>query len=319
MIVKPVNKNAQKEVCQVMEFFSKIEGKGILTGQHTQTREQAELETIFRETGNYPAICGFELLAYSPNILLEGASPECISEVENNRNTLQLAMDWAEKGGLITFTWHWFSPLGGHDKSFYSKNTDFNAKLALEDGSKENIAFKKDLDHMAALLQAFCDKHIPILWRPFHESEGEWFWWGAQGLETAKKLYQFMFRYYTEYYHLDNLIWVWNNPKIEGYVGDDYCDIISLDQYPQAHIHTSFSEKYNQLKAITKADKGTAIAESGIIPDGDALKADKIPWLWYMTWSNDFALTENFNSFEALRKLYQSDYAITLEKLKNLR
>lgn len=220
-----------------------------------------------------------------------------------------------EGKGILTFTWHWFSPLGGHDKSFFTENTDFDAQAALREGTPEHAALLHDLDHMAGLLQPFCDAHIPILWRPFHEAEGGWFWWGAKGMETARELYRLMFRRYTQHRHLDNLVWVWNNPRPEGYVGDEYCDIISRDQYPPAHAHGAFRDRYDELKAITSADKGAAIAETGVIPDGDALAREQAAWLWYMTWSGDFALTEQHNSFDALRELYHHDYAITLDKL----
>lgn len=316
MLTKPVNPNAQPEVKKLLEYFNSIEGKAILTGQHTQTVKQEELLLIQKETGKLPAICGFELLAYSPNINLEGASEACITEVEENRGTLKQAMEWAEKGGILTFTWHWFSPLGGRDKAFYMENTDFDARLALKEGTAENKAFLHDMDVMAKLLEPFCQKHIPILWRPFHECDGIWFWWGAKGLDVARELFRFMFKYYTQHHHLDNLIWVWNNPRPEGYVGDEYCDIISRDLYPQPHNHTSLKKEYEELKSITKMNKGIALAETGVIPDAQALAQDKTPWLWYMTWSKEFCLTENHNSFDALRKLYNSENAITLDKLK---
>lgn len=124
-----------------------------------------------------------------------------------------------------------------------------------------------------------------------------------------------MYRRYTQHHHLDNLIWVWNNPCAEGYVGDEYCDIISCDQYPAPHAHGSFREKYEKLMKLTHADKGAALAETGVIPDVDMLLKEQIPWLWYMTWSGEFALTENCNSFAALEQLYHHDYAITLDKL----
>ena len=131
MITTPCNPHAIKEVKNVMEYLGEIEGNGIITGQHTQTMEQEELLKIQEITGKLPAMCGFELLSYSPNIQLETASAACVTEVTRNRGTLNKAWEWAEKGGLITFTWHWFSPLGGRDKSFYSENTDFDAERAL--------------------------------------------------------------------------------------------------------------------------------------------------------------------------------------------
>ena len=318
MISEPCNKNAIKEVRNVLEYLTKLEGNGIITGQHTQTMEQEELAEIQKITGKLPALCGFELLAYSPNIRLETADEECIMEVEQNRGTLEKAWEWAQKGGLITFTWHWFSPIGGKDKSFYTENTDFDVTEAVKEGTTENIALCKDLDYMASLLQPFCDKHIPILWRPFHEAEGEWFWWGAKGPAAAKELYRFMYRYYTEKHHLDNLIWVWNSPVAEGYVGDEYCDIISRDIYPPAHAYGAFQDKYEELMQITEAQKGAALAETGIIPDADELMKTRTPWLWYMTWSKGFVLTEEFNERAALNRLYQHEYAVTLDKLSKV-
>ena len=318
MILTPINKNAIAEVKNVLEYFAKLEGNGIITGQHTQTLAQPELAKIQEVTGKLPALCGFELLAYSPNIKLETADEACITEVEENRDTLEKAWEWAKKGGLITFTWHWFSPLGGKDKSFYSENTDFDPEEALKEGTPENMAMCKDLDYMASVLKPFCDKHVPILWRPFHESEGGWFWWGRKGPAVASELFRFMYRYFTDKHHLDNLIWVWNSPLEEGYVGDEYCDIISRDIYPPAHEHGAFQDKYDELMKITKVQKGAALAETGIIPDADELQKNHTPWLWYMTWSFDFALTEKFNDYEALKRLYQHEYAVTLDKLPKL-
>ena len=69
----PINENAIKEVKEVLAYFSRMEGQGIITGQHTQTMEQEELTKIYEITGKLPALCGFELLSYSPNIRLETA------------------------------------------------------------------------------------------------------------------------------------------------------------------------------------------------------------------------------------------------------
>ena len=97
MIVTSINKNAITEVKNVLEYFAKLEGNGIITGQHTQTLAQPELAKIQEVTGKLPALCGFELLAYSPNIKLETADEACITEVEENRDTLEKAWEWAKK------------------------------------------------------------------------------------------------------------------------------------------------------------------------------------------------------------------------------
>ena len=316
--MKSVNPNAQPEVLRVLDYLEELRGKKILLGQHTQTIPQEELQTIQRVTGKLPALCGFELLGYSPNIRPEDSGEECMNEVINARGTLRKAWEWARRGGLITFTWHWFSPLGGRDKSFFSENTDFSASRAATPGTPENAALINDLDYMAGLLRPFCDEHIPILWRPFHEAEGNWFWWGREGAEPCKKLYRLMFDRFVNRHHLDNLIWVQNSPKPENYPGDDVVDIISRDLYPPEHQHTDLAKEYAEILQVTSADKLAAVAEIGTIPDVPALTANNVPWCWFMTWSGGFTNSEKFTSFAELRRAYSCENAVTLDKLPKL-
>lgn len=316
-MIKPVNPNATKEVKNVLDYLESIRGKGIITGIHTLTREQEELKFIEAKTGKAPALCGFELLAYSPNINWESCDEAALKELKENQGTLQQAYEWAKRGGLLTFTWHWYSPIGGVDKAFYAKNTEFDAAKVLEEGTPERAAFYHDMDVMAELLKGFADKRIPILWRPFHEAEGNWFWWGAKGMDVARKLYRLMFEYYTKEKHLDNLIWVWNNPRPEGYVGDEYCDIVTSDHYPPAHQHTSMKMQLDALKKVT-ANKPYAIGEIGVIPNLAAVEKEQADWLWFMMWSGVFVLEEAYNTVDAYKEQFSSGYAITLENLPKL-
>lgn len=98
--ITPVNPNAQEEVKRVLQYLSSIEGKQVILGQHTQTMGQEELVYIYRVTGELPALCGFELLAYSPNIN-EKSDEECLSEVRAAAGTLKRAWDWAYKGDSL--------------------------------------------------------------------------------------------------------------------------------------------------------------------------------------------------------------------------
>lgn len=315
----PCNTNAIDEVKTVLRYLNELSGKGIITGQHTQTTVQKELRYIEENTGLLPALCGFELLAYSPGINYSDLSEECLLEVEENKDTLTNALDWAlNKRGLITFTWHWFSPFGSRDKGFYTENTTFDASRAVIEGTEEYKALIADMDHMADLLKIFQEKRIPILWRPFHEAEGEWFWWGAKGPKVAKQLYRIMYERYTNVHNLNNLIWVWNSPTPEGYVGDDVCDIISRDLYPPKHTHTDLKKEFNELIKITDTTKLTALGEIGVLPSIPMLSESRIPWVWYMTWSNDFGASDEWTSKEELHKAYHHPYAVTLDKLPKL-
>ncbi len=316
--MRSINKKAQKEVNSVLDYLEEIRGKKIILGQHTQTLEQEELSYIKNITGELPALCGFELLGYSPNIKLDDSSEECLAEVREAQGTLKKAWEWAEKGGLLTFTWHWFSPLGGRDKSFFTKNTDFNAALAVTDETPEHYALMSDMDYMAGVLKPFCDEHIPILWRPFHECEGDWFWWSNYGKGTVRKLYRMMYDRYVNHFGLNNLIWVFNSPMAECYPGDDVIDIITRDMYPPAHEHTAHYEELCELKDVTHGDKLCAIAETGTIPDVAAVCEGNIPWSWFMTWSKEFCMSEEYTSNEALKRAYSYKNSVTLDRLPKL-
>jgi len=151
-MIQPANKNATKEARAILSYLDGIRGNGVLLGQHTLTMEQEELKYLENVTGKLPALCGFELLSYSPNVRYETCGEAALKELRENKDTLQRAYEWAERGGLLTFTWHWYSPIGGCDKSFYAENTDFDASKILVEGTAERVAFYHDMDLMAELL-----------------------------------------------------------------------------------------------------------------------------------------------------------------------
>lgn len=313
--VTPSNPNAQDCVKRVLEYLYSISGDRIVTGQHVQELGIPEFHKIADVTGERPALLGFELLSYSPNINYLDTDDECMKEVRENRGLLEHVWEWAAQKGLITFTWHWFSPLYGRSKSFFTENTEFDASKAVIEGTDEYKALMSDLHTMAGILRPFCEQRIPILWRPFHEGEGKWFWWGAKGGEVVAKLYRLMYRCFTEEHELNNLIWVWNASAKECYPGDDCVDIITRDMYPPAYEYTDRREEYDGMLRINNAGKVMAIGETGVLPDPDMLHANHTKWAYYMTWSHDFCMSEKFNRFEDLKKFYDSPYAVTLDDL----
>ncbi|MDE6626959.1 MAG: glycoside hydrolase family 26 protein [Lachnospiraceae bacterium] len=332
----PVNKNATRNAKKLLDYLYEVAGQKIITGQHTQTKPMEEIDYIREVTGKEPKLRGFELLAYSPNINYDDASEPCLTEVYENRDTLETAYQWAlsrrpeadgkdsreqkvswewmpDRDGIVTFCFHWFSPVGGRDKSFYTEHTEFDAGKVLEKGTPEHTAFFQDLDVIAEELKRFCDADIPILWRPFHESEGTWFWWGAKGPKVASELYKLMYRYYTEVYHLDNLLWVYNCPAEGGYPGDEYVDVISWDIYLQQYEETDYQDYYERLLELNTGNKVAALAEIGYLPDIRILEKSHTPWAYYMTWSKEFCLGEKYNKKDKLAETYESEYAVSMQ------
>lgn len=317
-MVIPVNANATKEAVQLLSYLFSVAGKKIITGQHTQTNLMEEADYIKSVTGREPFLRGFELLSYSPNINYLDSSKECLTEVEENKGTADTALEWAKKYGassircIVAFSFHWFSPCGGRDKSFYSKNTDFDPERIFIDGSDERKSFYSDMDSIASVLEKFKESNIPLLWRPFHESYGEWFWWGRKGAVIASRLYRLMFDYFVHEKNLNNLLWVWNCDSAGSYPGDDYVDINSIDVYLEEKIPTDYRENYERLIKECGTNKVCALAEVGYNPDVSLLEKSKIPWVYYMTWSKEFSMDGVKNTKDELRSMYSSDYSIKL-------
>lgn len=311
--MKPVNQNATPEACKLLQYLYDTAGNAIITGQHTQTVPMEERTHIHDLTGKYPKLLEFELLSYSPNINYADASEECLTEVKENKHTVEAALEWGKTAdGIVSLCFHWFSPIGGRDKSFYAKHTDFNPCNILKEGTAERTAFYHDLDVIAELLSRFQAESIPVLWRPLHEAEGTWFWWGSQGPAVSRELYKLMYDYYVNQKHLDHLLWVWSCPDRNGYPGDDYVDVIGWDIYLKPHTMTDYQKEYETLISNTTTKKVAALTEVGVVPDITQLEASRIPWAYYMTWSKEFCLTEEHNATETVKRMYDSPYAITL-------
>ena len=312
---KTANKNATEAAKKLLNFLEETAGKKIITGQHTQTNPMEEIDYIREVTGKEPLLRGFELLSYSSNINYEDADKDCLTEVYENRGTVETALEWAKKKkGIVTLSFHWFSPLGGRDKSFYAKNTDFDAEKILKDNTPEREAFYRDMDVIAKELRKFQEADVPVLWRPFHEAYGDWFWWGAKGPVVASKLYCMMYEYYTNVLHLDNLLWVWNCPIKEAYPGDAYVDVISVDIYLENYEKTDYYKEYTNLVKQTSSNKVAALAEVGYIPDIALVEKSHVPWAYYMTWSKEFCIGEQYNSKISLSNMYKSDYSLKYEQ-----
>lgn len=313
-MVSTVNPNATKEAKALLQYLSDCAGNCLLTGQHTQTNPMEEREYIHEVTGYYPKVVGFELLSYSPNIDYTNSSKECLTEVYENQNTMKTALELAKRGDIIiTICFHWFSPIGGTDKSFYTEHTDFDPEQILVEGTKEREAFYSDLEVIAKELNVFLKAGIPVLWRPFHEVEGTWFWWGSKGGAVAAQLYRMMYRFFVEEKQLHNLLWVWSSPTKESYPGDEWVDVVGWDIYLPEKEKTDYKKQYEELIANTSSNKVAALTEVGYNPDIDMIEKSRVPWAYYMTWSKEFALTEQYNTKEEIRSMYESSYSVKLD------
>jgi len=160
----------------------------------------------------------------------------------------------------------------------------------LSTGSFENTMWLSYIDTIIApTLQKLQSSGIPVLWRPFHEMNGCWFWWGCQ--PRIGELWQQMFHRLTDDHKLHNLLWIWapdaasDNPFGNYWPGDSYVDIVGCDIYAE---QTPFSLQHYQQTLDVAKGRPIALAEVGDVPAASLLSSQQPDWLWFMIW-NGFA------------------------------
>lgn len=296
---KPLsNPEPSPEAKNVYRFIAGVYGKAILAGQQESTwvnrNPDDEMDYIKKNTGKLPAIRGLDYMAYN------GVTERTIA--------------WWKLGGIPSICWHWGAPTLGI--GYEASKRSIDVKEALTPGTALNKAMMADLDRTAAELAKLRDAHVPVLWRPFHELNGGWFWWGKGGPESFKSLWKLMYQHYTQTHKLNNLIWVLGytgKPDARWYPGDAYVDIAGADTYSQGTQHRMFES----LLSIVGTNMPVCYHECGPIPDPDAMIADGTKWTWFLTWHTIHIKRQN--SIEYINKVYNHPYVVTLDKLPNLK
>lgn len=294
---KLVNPNATPEAIALKTMLDTIYGKKIISGQ----MDDSYLQYIIDATGGkQPAMMGYDFNGICPS--------------QGGNNDAQKAIKWVkEQKGIAQFQWHWISPDENGD--FYTKN--FNLASALSDTSRDSYKhIIRDIDLVAVEMKKMQDAKIAILWRPLHEAEGAWFWWGMNGGSACKKLWAIMYERMVNYHKINNLIWVWNSygtTKQNWYPADSTVDIIAWD-YPDYSPNTGSWSQYKQMFGMK--DKPFGIGEDGKLFDPELLKSQQ--WLYFLTWSymiKDPSQKDGKNTKDWLFKVYNDSRVITLDDL----
>lgn len=209
------------------------------------------------------------------------------------------------------------------DYAFYKEETVFDAANATVEGTWENKVFTEDLAHVAAYLKLLKDADIPVLWRPFHEAAGGWFWWGKDAA-SFKALWIAMFNYFKAQ-GLDNLIWVWttegNDP--DWYPGDQYVDIIGRDLYGNASDdcasqYASIAGAYGN-KMVALSECGYSESTSSVIGKISEQWATGARWSWFMPWYDNADAT-TFHSDQAWwQDAMNQEFVISREDLPSMK
>jgi hypothetical protein len=279
----PIDKNASRETKALYRNLKKLLFNGCMIGQQDATaygvgwKFENNRSDIKNVTGDHSAVYGFDLGH------LELGRPVNLDSVPFEK-TKQLIREAYDRGGVITISWHLRNPLTGKT----AWNPEPGTVASILPGGSKNELFNNWLDKVAAFMQSLMGKkgeYIPVIFRPYHELNGSWFWWGGKNCtpDELKQLYRYTVTYLRDTKQVHQLLYAFNTDKfnsaneyLERYPGDEWVDLIGFDVYQAYNIATNdafsalTSQMLNTLDSIAAAkNKIPAITEFGYngLPD----------------------------------------------------
>lgn len=338
---------SELKINPIIQDLNYIKGKGVLFGHQDDlaygigwSYEEGESD-VYRVTGDYPAIFGWELGGL---------------ELDNTHNldsvpfdTMNSLAKWGhQQGGINTFSWHPYSPID----SVNSWNGDIIVVKHIIPGGNHHESFKIQLDKVAKFFHQLKDENgqnIPFIFRPWHEMDGSWFWWGVKtcNAEEFKELFRFTIEYLRNEKGLSQMVVAYSpdrnfNTKdeyLKWYPGDDVVDILGMDNYWDFDQYNGELEVIKKLHIVIETakekDKVAALTETGSenIPDSlwftrklglvlqDSLVKEELSYT--MVWRNDskthfyFPYPEHSAAADA-KKFCNEENVLLLDDFKKL-
>lgn len=349
----PVNKNVTEETQWLYNNLHKVQQEHILFGHHDTNsyghtwkdeRGRTDVEDV---CGSHPAIYGHDF----SSITTYGLSS---SKLEKNANKLRILITEAyERGGVNTITWHFYNPAVENGKFYQDDELEPTIPRIIPGGDlhQRYRAILKQIAEFAHSCKGSSGELIPMIFRPFHEYDGEWFWWGVPHhgtKEQFKELWRFTYTYLTNELGVNNFIWAISpdckfNTEAEFlscYPGDEYVDMLAMDNYwdlrPDGGSKTDFVSKLAIVSKVAK-EKGklAALSETGreSIPEADWWTATLLKLLqekplnlsYVMVWRNAWDNPTHFYapypgqiSEQDFIKFYKDTYTLFNDDIVNI-
>jgi mannan endo-1,4-beta-mannosidase len=280
----PADNKATKETVVLFQSLNDLKNKGVMYGHQDDLMYgfnwwyEKDRSDIKEATGDYPAVAGFELGH------LELGDQRSLDSVSFSQITEQIKIHY-NRGGVITISWHPNNPLTMQTKEsssprMYGTAWDVSSKEVVSSilpGGKDNDLFNIWLERLAAFFMGLKDEKgipIPVIFRPFHEHSGSFFWWGTNICtdQEYSTLWRYTVQFLRDKKNIHNILYAYNTDRVttidqymKGYPGDDIIDMLSLDMYDRgkqfdAELDTALG--FVTAEAI-KRNKLTALSETG--------------------------------------------------------
>ena len=262
--------------CQLLDRLKKLQKRGIMLGHQddpvygTTWKWEEGKSDVLLTTGDYPAVMGFDLGK------LELDSKENLDGVPFDRMRKEIIAQH-ERGGIVTLSWHPWNPVTGEN----AWDPKGDAVKAVLDGGEQAAKMQTWLDKVAGFinsLQTADGEKIPVIFRPWHEMNGGWFWWGAKSCTPAE--YNNLFVMTVKHLQkagCDNIVWAWSpnlsdkktmEAFMERYPGDDYVDLMGVDIYEFDNDDANYQSNLKGtldilVQAANQQGKLAALTETG--------------------------------------------------------
>lgn len=290
------DKNAGQETRAIFQKLTQISkqyksNQKILIGQQNAFNEGRDWRHHNKEIGSPLRSDMYDVAGIHPNVY--GVDFDEIGQW-NQSFIIERMEKVAELGGVTTISWHMRNPLNGDSSSTFQV-APFKVVKNILPGGTHHSTYTKELDRLVNFMKTV--SHLPIIFRPFHEHTGSWFWWGQR--HTTTEDFISLWRFTIDYLYqndVHNFLIAYSPANItkkyfERYPGDDYVDILGVDTYFRnkisdmvEHNIRSAQLKWKKdviwlMKEASKRKKIPAITEFG----QEAVVYDDF-WTDYMSW-----------------------------------
>lgn len=260
-------------------------------------------------TGSHPAVIGLDFAGVTKY------------DEKSNQKLIKAVQDTYRRGGIVSFSWHMSNP--ANDGSFYWAQDSIKVIPDILEGGKLHEKYKRYLKAVADVSAQFKTDEgelIPVIFRPYHEFDGEWFWWGKGhcAKDEFVSLWQFTVRYLRDHLGVHNFIYAFSpdcrfkteTDFMDYYPGEDYVDMLGMDNYwdfrPDGANNPKLAEKKLAIVAdiAAKRNKLVALTETGLegVKQVDWFTATLLPILqkvkvcYVLVWRN---ASDNINHYYA--------------------
>ncbi len=347
---KLIDSEATRETKVLYKRLGKLSKKHTLFGHQHATEYghgwsgDADRSDVKSVCGSHPAVIGVDVSGFS------GRPPEIIQKnVDNLRRNV---VDTYERGGVTTISWHFPNPVseGGFN---WKDSVSLPAVRYIIPGGEANERYKeilKTIGDWAHSLQGLDGTLAPVIFRPYHEFDGGWFWWGKPHCTRDEfiSLWRFTVSFLRDTLGVHNFIYAFSPDNryiteeeyLDRYPGDEWVDMVGMDNYgDMGRDRYDIETAAKKLKIISdyaiKSRKLAAFTETGLesIPDTTwwtetLLKAMQLydaKLSYVMVWRNDTRSPTHYYapfpgqiSVPNFMEFYNDPYTLFEKDLKNI-